>query len=112
MEGRVEEVARECNSQNVANTLWAYATMWRKPGERALGALKAQVEEVAREGNSQAVAMMRWALGALDARAVVLSTDFGVREDALYAGGAYQNRAISLLDQLGGGVSTRGWRRG
>jgi hypothetical protein len=35
-------VARECNSQAVANTLWAYAMMGRKPGERALGALEAR----------------------------------------------------------------------
>ena len=115
LEARVEEVVRECNSQEVANTLWAHATMGRKPGERALGALEARVEEVAREGNSEAVAStsrdiatMRWALGALDARAVVLSTDFGVREDALHVEGAYQNRGISFLDQLGGeaGVTT------
>ena len=110
LEARVEEVAKECNSQNMANTLRAYATMGMTPGERAMGALEERVEEVAREGNSQAVtntlrayATMRWALGELDARAVVLSTDFGVREDALHVEGAYQNRGISLLDHLGGG---------
>ena len=27
LDQKVEEVARECNSQDVANTLWAYATM-------------------------------------------------------------------------------------
>ena len=42
LDSKVEEVARECNSQEVANTLWAYATMGRKPGERALGALEAR----------------------------------------------------------------------
>ena len=83
--------------------------MGRKPGERALRALEARVEEVVREGNSEAVAStseiatMRWALGALDTRAVVLSADFGVREGALHVEGSYQNRGISLLDQLGGG---------
>ena len=41
MDARVEAVARECNSQDVANTLWAYATMGRRPGERVLGALEA-----------------------------------------------------------------------
>ena len=35
-------MARECTSQAVANILWAYATMGRKPGERALGALEAR----------------------------------------------------------------------
>ena len=48
LEARVEEVAREGNSQDVANTLWAYAKMGRKPGERALRALEARVEEVLR----------------------------------------------------------------
>ena len=38
----MEEVARECNSQEVANILWSYATMGRRPGERALGALEAR----------------------------------------------------------------------
>ena len=67
------------------------------------------MEEVAREGNSEAVAStsdiatMRWALGALDTRAVVLSADFGVKGGALHVEGSYQNRGISLLDQLGGG---------
>ena len=32
-------VARECNSQAVANTLWAYARMGRRPVERVLDAL-------------------------------------------------------------------------
>ena len=32
----------ECYSQDVANTWWAYATMGRKPGGRALGALEAR----------------------------------------------------------------------
>ena len=38
----MEGVAKECSSQNVANTLWAYATMGRRPGERVLGALEAR----------------------------------------------------------------------
>ena len=33
----MEEVARECNPQDVASTWWAYAKMGMKPGERALG---------------------------------------------------------------------------
>ena len=33
LEARVEEVARECTSRYVANILWAYATMGRRPGE-------------------------------------------------------------------------------
>jgi len=30
-------VAGECNPQAVANILWAYATMGRRPGERGAG---------------------------------------------------------------------------
>ena len=126
----MEEVAREGNSQEVANILWAYAKMGRKPGERALREVEGWAEEVAREGNSEAVRVMRRALGALDTKAAVLSAGFGVREGALHVGGSYQNRGISLLDQLGGGgaptyhhshpswcrrrVTSRqvGWRRG
>ena len=57
----------------MANTLWAYATMRRKPGKRAQGALEARVEEVARECNSQLWAYAKMgmtpgegALGALE----------------------------------------------
>ena len=32
-------MAKECNSQDVANILWAYATMGCRPGEGVLGAL-------------------------------------------------------------------------
>ena len=68
LEARMEEVRRECNPQEVANTLWAYATMGKTPGERALGALgalEARVEEVRRECNPQEVLtlcgrMRRW----------------------------------------------------
>jgi hypothetical protein len=32
LEGRAEAISGECNSQDVANTLWALATMGTKPG--------------------------------------------------------------------------------
>ena len=104
----MDEVAREGNSQEVANTSWAYATMGRAPGERALRALEARVEEVVRECNSETVtntsrayATMRWALAALDARAVVLSTDFGVREDALHVGGGLSEQGNLITRPIG-----------
>ena len=55
------KLAKECTSQAVANTLWAYATMGRRPGEQVLGALEARVEEVANVFNSQDVANTLWA---------------------------------------------------
>ena len=53
LEARMEEVVMQCTSQAMANTLWAYATMGRKPGEQVLGALEARMEEVAKDCNSQ-----------------------------------------------------------
>ena len=89
--------------------MWAYATMGMAPVELALWALEAGMEEVARESNSEDVANTSWTyatMRALDARAVVLTTDVGVREDTLYVGGKYQNKGISLLDRVcGGGTS-------
>ena len=94
LDARVEEVARECNSQGVANTLWAYATMGRRPGERVLGALDARVEAVARECNSQDVANTLWAyatmgrrpgervLGALEARVEEVARECNSQEVA------------------------------
>ena len=34
LERRAEAIAGEFNTQGVATTLWAYATMGREPGER------------------------------------------------------------------------------
>ncbi len=34
LEGQVEAMAGSFNAQEVANTLWAYATMGREPGCR------------------------------------------------------------------------------
>jgi len=42
LEGRVGEVVREYNAQEVANTLWAYATMGREPGGRVMMLLEGQ----------------------------------------------------------------------
>ena len=38
--GRAGEVANDFNSQNVANTLWAYGRMGRTPPERVMGAVE------------------------------------------------------------------------
>ena len=49
------------NAQAVANTLWAYATMGRRPGERLIRALEAQAEATAASFNAQNVANTLWA---------------------------------------------------
>ena len=47
MEGLLETVSDTFNSQNVANTLWVYATMERKPGACLMRELEGQVEAMA-----------------------------------------------------------------
>jgi hypothetical protein len=37
LERWAEAISGEFNSENVGNTLWEFATMGRKPGERMLG---------------------------------------------------------------------------
>jgi uncharacterized protein with PIN domain len=49
------------NAQAVANTLWAYATMGTRPGERLIRALEAQAEATAASFNAQNVANTLWA---------------------------------------------------
>ena len=44
IEQRAEAISGEFNSQAVANTLWAYATMGRKPGERLMGLLEGRTD--------------------------------------------------------------------
>jgi hypothetical protein len=53
MQGRAEAISGQFNSQHVANTLWAYATMGKKPGERILGQLEGRAEATSGELNSQ-----------------------------------------------------------
>ena len=55
LEWWVETTSGEFNSQNVANTLWAYETMGTKPGERMMGQLERRVETTSGEFNSQDV---------------------------------------------------------
>ena len=61
LERRALETAGEFNSQNVANTLWAYASLGRDPGKGLLHALERRALETAGEFNSQEVANTLWA---------------------------------------------------
>ena len=54
-ERRAEVMAGDFNSQGIANTLWAYATMGRKPGELLMGQLERRSEVMAGDFNSQEV---------------------------------------------------------
>jgi hypothetical protein len=62
LEGRAEAISGEFNSQAVANTLWAFATMGRKPGERLMGKLEGRAEAISGEFNMQHVANTLWSM--------------------------------------------------
>ena len=61
LEGRVEATSATFNSQDVAKTLWAYATMKRRPGERMMELLEGRVEELSGQFSSQNIAKLLWA---------------------------------------------------
>ena len=61
LEWRAEAISGEFNSQNVANTLWAYATIGTKPEQRMMGQLERRAETISGEFNSQAIANTLWA---------------------------------------------------
>jgi hypothetical protein len=56
-----EAVAGTLNAQNVANTLWAYATTGREPGAGVMRELVGRAEAVAGTFTAQAVATTLWA---------------------------------------------------
>jgi hypothetical protein len=62
LERRAEAISGKFNSQEVANTLWAFATMGRKPGERMMGQLEGRAEAISGEFNSQEVANTLWSV--------------------------------------------------
>ena len=55
IERRVETISGEFNSEDVANTLWAFATMGTKPGDRMMGQVERRTETISGEFNSQVV---------------------------------------------------------
>ena len=60
LERRAEAMSGQLNSQEVANTLWAFATMRTKPGERVMGQQKRRAQAISGEFNSQHVANTLW----------------------------------------------------
>ena len=65
LDRKVEEVVRKYNAQELSNTLWAYATMGRGPGERVMGMLEGRMGEVVREYNAQELSNTLWAYAKL-----------------------------------------------
>merc|ERR1719353_385371 len=63
LEDAIERVAPDMNSQEVANTIWAYGTFGVPP--TPLAQLEEAIERVASGMNSQEVTNTIWAYGAL-----------------------------------------------
>jgi hypothetical protein len=62
LEGRTEALAGLFNTQEVANTLWAYATMGREPGAGLMRVLEGRAAEVlAGTFDTQEVTNTLWA---------------------------------------------------
>jgi hypothetical protein len=61
LEHQAEAVAGTMNAQAAGNTLWAYATMGRKPGAGMMRVLEGRAEAVAGTMNAQDVANTLWA---------------------------------------------------
>jgi endonuclease/exonuclease/phosphatase family metal-dependent hydrolase len=90
LERRAEVIAGDFNSQGIVNTLWAYATMGRKPGELLMGHLERRAEVIAGDFNSQEIATTLWAyattgrkpgeklMGLLEGRAEAIAGEFKV----------------------------------
>jgi hypothetical protein len=55
LERRAEAISGQFNSQDVSNTLWAYATVGTKAGERMMGQLERWTEVISGAFNSQSV---------------------------------------------------------
>jgi hypothetical protein len=60
LDRRTEAISGEFNSQVVVNTMWTYATMGTKPGEKMMGQLERRTETISGEFNSQDVVNKLW----------------------------------------------------
>jgi hypothetical protein len=106
LEGRADSISGEFKSQNVANTVWTYETMRRKPGDRVMGLLEGRAEAISGEFTSQDVAstlrtyatMGRQSgervMGLLEGRAEAISGEFKSQE---VAKGEFKPQAIPQI---------------
>jgi hypothetical protein len=61
----VEAISGEFNSQEIANTLWAFATMGAKPGESVMGQLERRAEAISGDFKPQDIANTLWAFATM-----------------------------------------------
>jgi hypothetical protein len=59
LERRTEAISGDFNSQDIANTLWAFATMGTKPGDNMMGQLERRAEGI--PGGVQAAGHCKYA---------------------------------------------------
>ena len=62
---RAEAVAGTMNAQEVANTLWAYATMGREPGAGLRFSVEERILQLSTDFESQGIADTKWAYSQL-----------------------------------------------
>ena len=56
---------QHCNPQNLANMLWAYATLETQPGPALMKAASTRMLELLPQSKPQALANMAWAFATL-----------------------------------------------
>ena len=61
LEEAIERVAPDMNSQNVANTIWAYGTLGMPPSPQVIDELEAALRRVVTEMKPQALSNIIWA---------------------------------------------------
>ena len=61
LEEQVEAISGEFDSEDVSDTLWAYAEMGRMPRKRLMGLLEGRMETISGEFQSQDVSDTLWA---------------------------------------------------
>jgi hypothetical protein len=92
LERRAEAISGEFNSQDISNTLWAFATMGAKPGESVMGQLERRAEVISGEFTPQDIANTLWAfatmgtkpgervMGQLERRVEAISGEFNSQD--------------------------------
>jgi len=68
LEERLEATLSDFKPQDIATSVWAFAKMRSKPGQRVLHAIETRVVATAREFNSQDVAQTMWAFAKMGVR--------------------------------------------
>ena len=118
LEGRAGALTGAFIAQDVANTLWAYATMGREPGAGVMRGLEGRAEAVAGTFNEQNVANTLWAYARmgrapgvdlrrrLEERILQLVEDF-TSQDIADTRWAYEQLGMALPAEVATGLEAR-----